>query len=54
MSFVRRLVNVRKRHATTKEDIEALIPRVEHLAAITKEVCENRIKEYASRARTTN
>ena len=43
-----------KYYATTKEDIEALIPRVELLAAITKEVCENRIKEYASRARTTN
>lgn len=43
-----------KYYATTKEDIEALIPRVEHLAAITKEVCENRIKEYASRTRTTN
>lgn len=43
-----------KNYTATKEDIEALIPRVELLAAITKEVCENKIKEYASRARTTN
>ena len=43
-----------KNYIATKEDIEALIPRVELLAAITKEVCENKIKEYASRARTTN
>lgn len=43
-----------KYYVATKEDIEALIPRVELLAAITKEVCDNRIKEYASRARTTN
>ncbi|MCL3853480.1 MULTISPECIES: HEPN domain-containing protein [Parabacteroides] len=38
-------------YTITKEDIEALIPRVELLAKITKEVCENKIKEYASRAR---
>lgn len=43
-----------KYYVATKEDIEALIPRVELLAAITKEVCDNKIKEYASRARTTN
>ena len=43
-----------KYYVATKEDIEALIPRVELLAAITKEVCDNRIKEYESRARTTN
>lgn len=38
-------------YTITKEDIKALILRVELLAKITKEVCENKIKEYASRAR---
>lgn len=40
-----------KNYVATKEDIEALIPRVELLAEITKEACENKIKEYASKAR---
>jgi len=30
----------------TKEDIEALIPKVEQLGDITKRICEKRIKEY--------
>lgn len=38
-------------YIATKADIEALIPRVELLTEITKEACENKIKEYASRAR---
>lgn len=41
-----------KNYTATKKDIEALIPCVELLAEITKEACENKIKEYASRART--
>lgn len=38
-----------KNYTVTKEDIDALIPRVELLEKITKEVCCNKIKEYASR-----
>ena len=30
----------------TKEDIDALVPKVEKLAEITKRICEQRIKEY--------
>lgn len=30
----------------TKEDIDALIPKVEMLRDITKRICENKIKEY--------
>ena len=30
----------------TKEDIDALIPKVEKLGEITKRICEQRIKEY--------
>jgi HEPN domain-containing protein/predicted nucleotidyltransferase len=30
----------------TKEDIDALIPKVEKLGEITKRICEERIKEY--------
>ena len=30
----------------TKEDIDALIPRVQLLRDITKSICEQRIKEY--------
>lgn len=40
-----------KNYVATKEEIQALIPRVELLTEITKEACENKIKEYASRAR---
>lgn len=40
-----------KSYVATKADIEALIPQVELLTEITKEACENKIKEYASKAR---
>ncbi len=30
----------------TKEDIDALVPKVELLRDITKQICEERIKEY--------
>lgn len=43
-----------KKYVATKEDIEALIPRVELLVEITKEACENKIKEYTGRARHRN
>ncbi|WP_102407349.1 HEPN domain-containing protein [Parabacteroides bouchesdurhonensis] len=33
----------------TKEDIDALIPKVELLRDITKKICEERIKEYGER-----
>ena len=35
----------------TKEDIEALIPKVERLRDITQQCCEERIKVYAAKAR---
>ncbi|WP_062185365.1 HEPN domain-containing protein [Dysgonomonas macrotermitis] len=38
----------------TREDIEALIPKVELLRDITKEVCENRILEHERMAGTNN
>ena len=41
-----------KYYVVTKEDIEALISRVELLAEITKKACEERIKEYVRRSRT--
>lgn len=31
----------------TKADIDALVPRVEHLRDITKRICESKIKEYS-------
>lgn len=37
--------------AVTKEDIDALIPRVELLRDITKSICEKRIGEYENRNR---
>lgn len=40
-----------KNYLVTQEDIDALIPRIELLAEIANEVCQNKIKEYASRAR---
>ena len=35
----------------TKEDIEALIPKVERLRDITRQCCEERIKVYAAKQR---
>jgi len=35
----------------TKEDIEALIPKVELLRDITRQCCEERIKVYAAKQR---
>lgn len=33
----------------TKEDIDALVPKVKLLRDITKRICENKIKEYGER-----
>lgn len=35
--------------AVTKEDIDALVPKVELLRDITKHICEDKIKEYGER-----
>lgn len=37
----------------TKEDIEALLPKVELLRDITRECCEERIKEYGMKKRSS-
>lgn len=34
----------------TKEDIDALIPKVELLRDITKRICEAKIKEYGEQS----
>jgi len=34
----------------TKEDIDALIPKVELLRDITKRICEAKIKEYGEKS----